>query len=199
MEAAARSEAGSTRWRCSRVCSGQLINTSSSCKILKFQKKTHYKMYPQLPHRDVEDSASRWLRQHHLPSDFWGFYFGRNHRHLYPNRSLYHYPPSPPSSYPACHLLGNKQNPYCWWEKKSCTMGNEECSLFPIGLQHISIAAGFLSSKVYHPSSREVATEVVSHTKITTRPRINEWLGCWCSFLEMFYAIKLFVLARLAL
>ena len=83
--------------------------------------------------------------------------------------------------------------------KKFCTCGNEECSLFAIWLQHISIAAGFHSSKVYHPSSGEVATEVVSHTKITTRPRINEWLGCWCRFLEMFYAIKHFVLARLAL
>lgn len=68
---AARSEAGSTRWRCSRVCSGQLINTSSSCKILKFQKNSLQDASTTISW-DVEDSASRWLRKHHLPSDLWG-------------------------------------------------------------------------------------------------------------------------------
>lgn len=115
----ARREAGSTRWMMfPRVCSGQLINTSSSCKILKFQKKTHYKMHPQLSHRDVEDSASRWLRKHHLPSDFWGFYFGRNHHHLYPNRSLLSLPSFDTSWHPACHLFTLHQRkrgmfPFC--------------------------------------------------------------------------------------
>ena len=139
---AARSEAGSTRWRCSRVCSGQLINTSSSCKILNF-KKTHYKMHPQL-------SNGTWRIL--LPGDSenitYPVIFGAN---IVGEATIISIRIAPfittllhTSSHPACHLLGNKQNPYCWRKKNSAPVETRNVPFLQSGFNISQLLQDFI-------------------------------------------------------